>query len=120
MKTIKIQKVLIAVDYDPTAQKVAAAGYSMAKLMHAEVILLHVISDPVYYSSPQYSPIMGLTGEMETFPMQLDGIEGLKQVSQHFLDKFKHHFGDETIKTLVEEGDFAASILKPQKSFMLM
>ena len=40
-------------------------GYSFAKAMGAEVILLHVISDPVYYSSPEYSPIMGFTGYME-------------------------------------------------------
>lgn len=116
MKTIKLSKVLIALDYDPTAQKVAAAGYSMAKAMNAEVILLHIIADPVYYSSTAYSPIMGLVGEMETFPMQLENMEGIKMVSQHFLDKFKHHLGDESIKTVVEEGDFAATILKTAKS----
>jgi hypothetical protein len=41
---------------------VAEVGFSMAKSMNAEVILLHVISDPIYYSSTEYSPIMGLTG----------------------------------------------------------
>jgi nucleotide-binding universal stress UspA family protein len=51
MKTNKLKKVLIALDYDPTAQKVAETGYSLAKAMGAEVILLHAISDPVYYSS---------------------------------------------------------------------
>jgi len=116
MKTTKLNKVLIALDYDPTAQKVATAGFSMAKAMNAEVILLHVISDLVYYSSTAYSPIIGLVGEMETFPMQLDNIEGIKIVSQHFLDKFKHHLDDESIKTMVEEGDFAATILKTAKS----
>ena len=65
MKTNKMKKVLIALDYNPTAQKVAEAGFSMAKAMNAEVILLHVISDPVYYSSTEYSPIMGFNGFME-------------------------------------------------------
>ncbi|MDO9255354.1 MAG: universal stress protein [Bacteroidales bacterium] len=116
MKTTKLNKVLIALDYDPTAQKVASLGYSMASAMNAEVTLLHIISDPVYYSSTAYSPIMGLIGEMETFPMQLENIEGLKVVSQQFLDKFKHHLGDEAIKTLVGEGDFATTILKTAKS----
>ena len=41
-----MKKVLIALDYDKTSKKVAAAGYTMAKAMNAEVILLHVISDP--------------------------------------------------------------------------
>jgi len=116
METTKLNKVLIALDYDPTAQKVAKAGFSMAKSMNAEVTLLHVIADPIYYSSTAYSPIMGLVGEMETFPMQLENMEGIKIVSQHFLDKFKHHLGDETIQTLVGEGDFATTILKTAKS----
>lgn len=116
MKTTKFKKVLIALDYDPTAQKVASVGFSMASSMNAEVTLLHIISDPVYYASTAYSPIMGLSSEMETLPMQLDNIEGLKEVSQHFLEKFKHHLGDETVKTLVEEGDFASTILATAKS----
>ena len=47
MKTNKKKKVLIALDYNPTAQKVAEVGFSMAKSMNAEITLLHVISDPV-------------------------------------------------------------------------
>jgi len=62
MKTKIIKKVLIALDYNPTAQKVAEAGFSVAKTMNAEVILLHVVSEPVYYSSEEYSPIMGSNG----------------------------------------------------------
>jgi hypothetical protein len=38
MKTNKMKKVLIALDYNPTAQKVAEVGFSMAKSMNAEVI----------------------------------------------------------------------------------
>lgn len=116
MKTTKLNKVLIALDYDPTAKKVADLGFSMSIAMNAEVTLLHIIADPVYYSSTAYSPIVGLIGEMETFPMQQDKVEGLKEVSQHFLEKFRHHLGDETIKILVEEGDFATTILKTAKS----
>jgi nucleotide-binding universal stress UspA family protein len=117
MKTNKMQKVLIALDYNPTAQKIAEAGYSLAKSMSAEVILLHVVSDLVYYSSTEYSPVMGFTGFMDMGPLQLDSIEGLKKASQHFLDKSKLHLGDDTIKTLVEEGDFADTILKCAKDF---
>jgi nucleotide-binding universal stress UspA family protein len=115
MKTIKLKKVLIALDYDPTAQKVAETGFSLAKTMGAEVILLHVISDPVYYSSTEYSPIMGFDIYSEMVPLQLDSIEGLKKASQHFLNKTKSHLGDTTILTVVKEGDFAESILKTAK-----
>lgn len=34
----KMKKVLIALDYDPTAQKVAEIGFSIAKAMKAEII----------------------------------------------------------------------------------
>jgi len=116
MKTSKIRKVLVAVDYDPTAQKVAEAAYSMAKAMNAEVTLLHVISDPIFYSSPEYSPIMGLTDSMGSLGLlRLDSIEELKKVSQHFLDKFKLHLGDEAIQTIIVEGDYAEVILNTAK-----
>ena len=112
MKTIKMNRVLIALDYDPTAQKVAEVGFTMAKSMNAEVILLHVITDPVFYSTAGYSPIMGFTGYMDMAPVQFESIDGLKNASLQFLEKSKHHLGDKTIRTLVKEGDFADAILE--------
>ncbi len=103
---------MIAMDYDPTAQIVAETGFALAKSMGAEVILLHVISDPVYYSSTDYSPIMGFTGYMDLDPLQLESAEGLKKASLFFLEKSKFHLGDPDIKTVVREGDLADSILK--------
>ena len=110
----KKKKVLIALDYNPTAKRIAEDGYALAKAMHAEVILLHVVADPVYYSSTEYSPIMGFVGYMDVGQPQLTH-ESLKKTSQHFLDKSKHHLGDGSIKTLVNEGDFAEMILKTAK-----
>jgi nucleotide-binding universal stress UspA family protein len=45
----------------------------------------------------------------------MDNIESLKKASKQFLEKSKQHLGDKTIQTLVEEGDFAESILKTAK-----
>lgn len=115
METHKMNKVLIALDYDPTAQKVAEVGFSMAKAMNAEIILLHVIADPVYYSSVEYSPIMGLNDSLIVDSLQIDTVEQLKKISQLFLDTTKHHLGDKTIQTLLKEGDFADSILDTAK-----
>lgn len=115
MKTNEMKKIMIALDYDPTAKKVAEIGNLLAKSMGAEVVLLHVMIDPVYYSNMDYSPIMGFAGHTEMIPMQLDSIEGLKAASQQFLNKFKQHLGDETIQTEVRDGDFAESILKAAK-----
>jgi len=110
-----MKKVLIALDYNPTAQQVADEGYSMARDMKAKVTLLHVISDPVYYSSAEYSPIMGFNGYMETGQTQLDSIDSLKKASLHFLDKSRHYLGDNAIQIMVEEGEYAESILKAAK-----
>jgi nucleotide-binding universal stress UspA family protein len=83
--------------------------------MGAKAILQHVISDPVYYSSVQYSPITGFAGFMDTDPLLLASEDGLRKASEHFLEKAKHHLADETIEVLVKDGDPAEAILKAAK-----
>ena len=97
-----MNKVLIALDYDPTAKKVAEAGYAMAKAMGAEVILLHVVENLIAYSLSYLN--MG--------PLQLDTVVELKDASQQFLDKTKLLLDDVTVQTVVREGDFANSIIE--------
>jgi nucleotide-binding universal stress UspA family protein len=116
MKTQKIVKVLIALDYDPTAQKVADAGFSIAKKLDTEITLLHVILDPLKYSSADYSPIMGFTGYADMGPIETDSVDELKNAARKYLDKAKHHLGDESIKTLIREGNIADSILEASKT----
>jgi nucleotide-binding universal stress UspA family protein len=113
----QMKKVLIALDYDPTAQKVAEQGYTLAKKLGAEVILLHVVTDPVYYSTTDYSPIMGFGGFMDVAQYEPGTLDGLKTASKHFLEKTKLHLGDKSIQTSVKEGDIADSILKAAKEY---
>lgn len=115
MKTEKVSKVLIALDYNPTAQKVAEVGFSMAKSMDAGVILLHVITDPVFYATSGYSPIMGFPGFVDVSPLQLSRVQELKEASLKFLEASKKHLDDKTIQTIVKEGDFAETILNTAK-----
>jgi nucleotide-binding universal stress UspA family protein len=110
-----MKKVLIALDYDTSAQKIAEDGFLWAKSMKAQVILLHVIADPAYYSSLEYSPITGFAGYMDMSNNQLDSIDGLIKASEQYLNKLKHHLDDKNIQTIVKEGDFAASILNTAK-----
>lgn len=107
-----MKKILIALDYDPTAQKVAETGFALAKSLKAEVILLHVIKDLATYDTPGHSPIMGYTGYIDVGPTVLQSAEGLKNASLQYLEKTKQFLGDKTIQTLVKEGDFAKTILK--------
>ena len=102
MKITKIKKILVAMDYDETSQKVAETGYSMAQALNAEMILLHVISEqPVYYSAYTYMR-----------ELRVDVLGDLKKSTQDFLNKAKKHLGDESIKTILKEGEIADSILK--------
>ena len=110
-----MKKILIALDYNPTAQKVAETGYNLAKAMNAQTILLHVISDATYYSSLNYSPIMGFGGFSSVDTIQSDTAEELKKVAQNYLDKSKQHLGDEKIETVVKNGDFGETILNTAK-----
>lgn len=109
-----MKKIVIALDYDPTAQKVAEQGYSLAKAMGAEVILMHVVNDPIYYTTTDFSPIMGYSGFMDIDKFQ-PTLENLKTASLHYLEKVKLHLKDGTIQTTVKEGDIAGSILKTAK-----
>jgi len=111
MKIRKMKKVLIALDFNPTSQKVAEEGYSLARSLDAEVILLHVVVDPIYYTSTENFPIIGYSGSLIT-PMQLLNAEETKNESKLFLEKIKIHLGDPNIQTVVKEGDFADLILK--------
>ena len=115
IKPAKAKRVLIALDYDKSSAKVAEIGYDMAKGMNAEVIFLHVIANPVYYSSTEYSPILGLTGTLGVEPSLFETTERLKEVTQNFLEEEKKRLGDEKIQILLKEGDLADTILKTAK-----
>ena len=75
MKTHKIDKILIALDYDPTAQNVAETGFSLAKSLGSEIILLHVISDPSLYLSSEHIVVMGFAGQVEIVPGKMDSTD---------------------------------------------
>ncbi len=111
MKPKKLNKVLIALDYDPTAKKVAEVGFSFAKSMKAEVILLHVIADTTYYSAIEYSPIVGFLGISEPEVSEFTTNGGLEKAIKHYLEKMKNLLGDDSIETIVKEGLFADVIL---------
>lgn len=108
-----MKKILIALDYNPSAQKVAETGHKLAKAMNAETILLHVISDVTYYSSLNYSPIMGF--ESFSNAVETNSAEELEKAAQLFLDTSKKYLNDDTIETVVRSGFFAEAILKAAK-----
>ena len=111
-----MKKIVIALDYDPTAQKVAEAGHALGKAMRAEIVLLHVTLGALHYAAMEY-PVMGFGGYMNIDPKQVDLVDKhLKQASWDFLNQTKNHLSDKTIQTLVTEGDPAESINEMAKA----
>lgn len=110
-----MKKVLIAIDYTPEAQKIAETGHELSKALNARTILLHVTSKATYYSYLSYSPIMGFDVSSNLDVVQTNTIEKLKKIALKFLDKSRQYLGDETIQTVVKEGDFGQCILQTAK-----
>jgi nucleotide-binding universal stress UspA family protein len=102
---MKMKKVLIALDYDPTSKKVAEDGFKMAKAMGAEVTLLHVTVHSFLYTSVYENMGDWQTDSNDTIAIRNTG-------SRNFLEKAKRHLGDTAIQTVVKDGDFAQKILE--------
>ncbi len=108
-----MKKVLIALDFEPSAEKIAETGNTIALALNAEIVLLHVIAEPTYYSSPGYSPIMGFSGFLDTIDVEMTQAmsDNISKLASEFLEKSKQHLGNARIETMVAEGDFAETIV---------
>ena len=112
-----MKKILIAIDYNPTAQDIAKKGYELAQSMNAEVILLHVVADYTYYSSLDYSPIMGFDSFSNLGVLQSNTVTELQNAAQDYLNKTKRFLGDDSIKTEVKDGDSGQAIINAAKEY---
>jgi nucleotide-binding universal stress UspA family protein len=108
-----MKQILIAVDYDQAAQKVAETGYAVAKALGGNITILHVVSDPSYYYSTEYSPVLGFTGFSA---MKFEhAIEEIRETGSEFLETVKEHLKDNSIGIVVKEGNPAEMILETAK-----
>lgn len=110
-----MKKVLIAIDYHPTAQTVAINGHTIAKALGANVALLHVLADAVFYSSSIYDPIMGFGGYADFSMSSMTITENLEHSSNLYLNKIKTFLADEEIKNYVRSGNCAEVIIDTAK-----
>jgi nucleotide-binding universal stress UspA family protein len=106
-----MKNILVAIDYSSTAETVAKAGYELGKALKAQTILLHVVSDPTYYSSLKYSPIFGFDNSSNINLIEPDTDGMLQLASGSYLEGLKKSLGDENIQTVVKTGECAESIL---------
>ena len=104
--------VLIALDFEQSAQKVAEKGFLLAKTMKASITLLHVIKNQKVYLSTEHVTVIGFAGRLDNSKGSSKESFDPKKISQQFLDKSKQYLGDNHIQTLLEEGDCTEAILK--------
>lgn len=109
-----MKKILIAIDYNPCAQKVAETGFSYARAMNAEICIVHAIADTAYYSM-EYSPIMGFEGFSPDSTFK--NMEEQENEAKRFLAAVVNHLGDSTIKTKVLDGKTSEAILEFAKEW---
>jgi nucleotide-binding universal stress UspA family protein len=112
-----MKKILIALDYDSLAGYIAQEGYSIGKAMNAAITLLHVVADPLYYSSLKYAPVMGAFDAFITPAIEGADIEpgALQSAAINFLEEIKAKLGDASIQIATEKGDAGEAILKAAK-----
>lgn len=108
-KIIIMKKICIALDTSPSAQKIAELGYDYAKALGAQVTLVHVVNDPIYYTM-NYDPIMGYDGFLTSDVIEL--VESHVKEAARFLEASVKHLKNKKIETIVLDGDTAEAILK--------
>ncbi len=94
-----MKKILIALDYGLSAQKIAEKGFELAKSMNAKVTLLHVVADETYYRGMDSAPFLGFYG-YDFF--NIDNSGSLIGSSLNFLEKIKSHLKDNDIEIIAE------------------
>ena len=109
-----MKRVLIALDYGLSAQKIAEQGFELAKSMNAKVTLLHVVADESYYNAIDSAAFVGFYGYDYFDTVDSDS---LINSSLSFLDNIKTHLKDPTIETIAKQGDFAKVILETAENY---
>lgn len=105
-----MKKVLIAIDYNPSSQKVAETGHELAKLMGAEVCLIHVMSEMSHYGM-RYPTFMGYEG-YDPGAVDLEMINEMHKVTEDYLKSAASHLNDPNVITHLAEGDAANVLLE--------
>lgn len=113
-KKLIMEKILIAIDYNPVSEKVAEAGYKLAQKLGARVCLVHVVADVSYYST-QYPTFMGYDGY--GMSADLNVASEMRKYAEEFLETAASHLNDPTVTTFLAEGDAPEAILDYAKEW---
>lgn len=105
-----MQKILIAIDYNPSSQKVAEAGNKIAQLTGAEVCLLHVMANITHYGM-RYPTFMGYEG-YDAGAVDINAVNEMRGVTEEYLQSVAKHLNNDRVTTHLTEGDAGRAILE--------
>lgn len=105
-----MKKVLVAIDYHPSSEKVAQAALELTKTMQAEICLIHVLADVSYYGM-EFPTFMGYEGYAPIGP-DFEMAREMRNVAQDFLSKAAAHLDHQNVTTHLTEGNTANAILE--------
>ena len=109
-----MRKVLIAIDYNPCAKKVAESGFKYASAMNAKICIVHAIRDIAYYSM-EYLPVMGFEGFSSDCVFK--NVEQQQNEAKRFLAAVTDYLGSTNIETKVLDGKASETILEFAKEW---
>jgi nucleotide-binding universal stress UspA family protein len=106
-----MKKVLIAVDRQPSAMKIARAGYAIARAMQAEITLAHVIVEPAYYAEEYVEEYVRVRNFGVVYPTNKSTIANkICQETIHFLSGITKLLGDIKIQKRALVGEVEKSL----------
>lgn len=106
-----MKKVLIAIDYNPSSEQVARAGQDLARLMDAEICLIHVTAQVAHYGMTYPTPILGYEG-YDVGAVDPTLTDEIRQVSQDYLNTAAKHIDSPNgVTTYLAEGNAGRAIL---------
>ncbi len=105
-----MKKILIAIDYNPSSQKVAETGHELAQLMGGEVCLIHVMAEIAHYGM-RYPTFMGYEG-YDAGAIDIEMMNEMQKVTEEYLRSAAQHLNDPNVITHLAEGDAANAILE--------
>lgn len=103
-----MKRILIALDYNRSAHKVAKLGHEIAGAMGAKPTLLHILTQPEFYLA-EYAA----SGESQTFNASVaeEIFESTKHYAERFLVALARDMGMPEAETIVYEGNTEDGIL---------
>lgn len=103
-----MKRVCIAIDYNISAERIAEIGYNYAKAFNAEITIVHVLNDTIFYGIEEQTVFGHSTVNYED---EISFENQLRDDMEKYLEASKKHLKDATVQTKLLVGNTSEVIL---------